>query len=868
MLTELRAALAGRYEIEREIGRGGMATVYLANDVRHGRRVALKVLHPDLAAALGAERFLAEIKTTAQLQHPHILTLYDSGNADGALYYVMPFVEGESLRARLERERQLPVQDALRIAREVADALGHAHAHGVIHRDIKPENILLQGGHALVADFGIALAVQEAGGQRLTQTGLSLGTPQYMSPEQATGERSIDARADLYALGCVTYEMLAGEPPFVGPTIQAIVAKVLMDTPRPLVELRKSVPEPVSIAVARALEKVPADRPSSASEFAAALSDEAQLPTSGYKVRGVQSRQASPIVTWVSVAFGVAAIAYAAIARRGAPASAGVARTRFTVPITTVVGGTGNTIAISPDGSKIVFRSRDNARLDLALRAIDTDSIVHLASTDEGDVPFFSPDGKSLGFVRAGKLYRFDFATGEKRLIADLGTDAVVFAAAWSTNGTIIFAGENRALQTVPAAGGTPAALAKADKAVYSGFQWLPGEDRVLATRQSVVSGPLEIAVLSAKTGELLETIMPGRLLQYVDSGELVYATPDGAITAVHVDSKTLKPTSSPGAAVTGIASISFFSRALPVAVSRSGTIAVTANYDPNRDMVLVRQGEAAKPLPLSKRGFRAPRFSPDGKRIAVAVETTGDLVGDVWLYDLAAGTFSVLTREGVSVFPEWSANGSDVLYSANDSKGTRALFEVPADRSAAPKELVSAEWPVFEGVAAPNGGPIVYRVNSEKTGRDLYVTTPGGSSKPLAATSFQERAPAISPDGKLLLYTSNESGADEVIVRRLDGEGRAQVSTSTGTEPRWGPGGREAFYWSGDTLFAAPITSGATLSVGARRQVLEGQYMHDPFHSNYDVGPDGKTFVMLRTDVSHSSGSLSVLVNWFAAPR
>ena len=229
VLAQLRSALAERYRVERELGVGGMATVYLAEDVRHRRRVALKVLHPELSAVLGPERFLKEIELTASLQHPHILPLFDSGSAAGQLFYVMPFVDGETLRGRLEREKQLRVADALAIAREVADALQYAHERGVVHRDIKPENILLQGGHALVADFGIALAVQQAGGQRMTQTGLSLGTPQYMAPEQAMGDRNVDARADIYALGAVTYEMLAGEPPFTGPTAQAIVAKVITE---------------------------------------------------------------------------------------------------------------------------------------------------------------------------------------------------------------------------------------------------------------------------------------------------------------------------------------------------------------------------------------------------------------------------------------------------------------------------------------------------------------------------------------------------------------------------------------------------------------------------------------------------------------
>ena len=268
-IVRLTAALADRYRVERELGAGGMATVYLAHDLKHDRDVAIKVLHPELAAALGGERFLSEIKTTARLQHPHILPLLESGEAGGFLYYVMPYVSGETLRTRLEREHQLPVDDALRITREVADALGSAHAIGIVHRDIKPENILLQGGHALVADFGIALAVQQAGGQRMTQTGLSLGTPQYMAPEQAMGEKGVDLRADIYALGAVTYEMLTGEPPFTGSTVQAIVARVLTEEPRGIATQRKAVPEPVEAAVLRHSKScrptVPAAPPSSSS---------------------------------------------------------------------------------------------------------------------------------------------------------------------------------------------------------------------------------------------------------------------------------------------------------------------------------------------------------------------------------------------------------------------------------------------------------------------------------------------------------------------------------------------------------------------------------------------------------------------------
>jgi len=267
----LTAALSDRYRLERELGAGGMATVYLAEDLKHHRQVAIKVLRPELAALLGAERFLKEIETTATLQHPHILPLLDSGQADGLLYYVMPFVEGESLRDRLNRERQLPVEEAIRIAIEVATAIDYAHRHNIIHRDLKPENILLQDGQALVADFGIALAVSTTAGDRLTSTGLSVGTPAYMSPEQAAGERTLDSRSDIYALGCVLYEALAGEVPYPGPTIQSITARKLSQPVPSLRAVRGTVSAGLEAVISRALASVPADRFGTGRELAEAL---------------------------------------------------------------------------------------------------------------------------------------------------------------------------------------------------------------------------------------------------------------------------------------------------------------------------------------------------------------------------------------------------------------------------------------------------------------------------------------------------------------------------------------------------------------------------------------------------------------------
>jgi serine/threonine-protein kinase len=306
-LLQLNTALAGRYALEREIGRGGMATVFLARDLRHQRQVALKLLDPELGAVLGADRFLSEIRVTANLQHPNLLPLFDSGEVDGLLFYVMPYVAGESLRARLEREKQLPVGDAVHIATAVASALDYAHRQGVVHRDLKPENILLHDGEPVVADFGIALAVSKAGGARVTQTGISLGTPQYMSPEQATGDRAIDGRTDIYSLGAVTYEMLSGEAPHAASTAQATIARLMTEDPRPLSAVRRAVPAHVEAAVLHALEKLPADRFATGHEFADALQGKSGVgliaPTS--KPR---SRRPLAVAYGVATLFAVASV--------------------------------------------------------------------------------------------------------------------------------------------------------------------------------------------------------------------------------------------------------------------------------------------------------------------------------------------------------------------------------------------------------------------------------------------------------------------------------------------------------------------------------------------------------------------------------
>jgi len=394
------------YTIESELGGGGMATVYLAYDRKHDRKVAIKILHAELAAILGTERFLGEIKVTAHLQHPHILGLIDSGTIvddagelRGRPYYVMPFVDGESLRDRLERERQLPINDAVRIASEVASALDYAHRHGVIHRDIKPANILLHDGSAIVADFGIALALTQAGGARITQSGLSVGTPSYMSPEQASAERIITARSDVYALGAVTYEMLSGDPPFSGSSVQQIVARVLMEEPPPLVTRRRSVPPHVAAAVYKALEKLPADRFATAHEFSEAINN--QSFAASYTSPRVVAPSEPARYRNLFYGAGALALLFLALAvwawRRPAPTGEVV---RYTMVFDSTeglaaMGDYNDRLAISPDGSHLAYVGGvGGAAQRLLIRARNQLHAVPASGTETAVTPFFSPDGK------------------------------------------------------------------------------------------------------------------------------------------------------------------------------------------------------------------------------------------------------------------------------------------------------------------------------------------------------------------------------------------------------------------------------------------------------------------------------------------
>jgi serine/threonine protein kinase len=864
--ARLAGALADRYRIERELGQGGMATVYLAEDLRHHRKVAVKVVHPELAAVLGAERFLSEIHVTAALQHPHILPLFDSGQADSQLFYVMPFVEGESLRGRLHRERQLPIDEAVRLSREVASALDYAHRHGVIHRDIKPENILLHDGQAVVADFGIALAVTNAGGGRLTQTGLSLGTPQYMSPEQATGERDIDARSDVYSLGAVTYEMLTGEPPFTGPTAQAIVAKVITTEPQRPAAQRKSIPMHVEAAVLKALEKMPADRFSSAAEFASALGD-ATFETARVTRHPLATGEAA------SNKWRIAALALAALTVvLGGMVAWQFSRTAPQLPVSrysvsldrNYISQGSDAPAISPDGSKYVYSGEEGG---LLMRDRNELQATEIAAASNGWCPFFSPDGETLAFVTGfpGALKTVSVSGGPATTL--FPDSAYGNGGSWSDDGWIYFLGTTEgaeSLMRVRSSGGKAELIAKPDTAREQLFfywpQALPGGRAVLVTVWRRKGAP-EVGAIELSSRKF-HPLGSGVRAMYAGDGNLVIVQPDGTVNAVRFDPRSLVTTGQPRVVLSGVKTGG--QGRVNIALSRSGTMLYEA-YEPINQIVRVDRGGVAQPVETGWTGaFSYVAVSPRGDRLAVAVEKNART--DVWSKDLRSGTLTRLAAEGTySYRPFWSPDGDTVLFTS-DRNGKSALFAVAADGGSPPRLVKANPRSVDEGTLSKDGKWLIYRVGSGGA-RDIYVAGTGEdtASRPLVNRDAEEFSPALSPDGRWLAYGSDESQRSEIYVRPFPDAGRArwQVSRAGGTEPVWSPDGRELFYRnSKGYLVVAEIDATSGFRSVERQLFLARDYLSDTRSRAYSVAPDGRSFYFINV-LPGKPSQLIVITNW-----
>ncbi|MEO8140689.1 MAG: protein kinase, partial [Gemmatimonadota bacterium] len=874
ILTRLQTAIGDRYRIERELGHGGMATVYLALDLRHDRQVAVKVLRPELAAVIGAERFLAEIKTTAALQHPHILPLFDSGEAAGQLFYVMPLIEGESLRDRLIREKQLPIADAVRIASEVAGALDYAHRRGVIHRDIKPENILLHDGRALVADFGIALAASKAGNSRMTETGMSLGTPHYMAPEQAMGEREITARADIYALGCVTYEMLTAEPPFQGATAQAIIARVMTESPRSLTLQRHTIPPQVEAAVLTAIEKLPADRFGTAAEFAAALSGTAERRdgvTAALHYRRTVLPPSRLTVLAVSVAIVATALAAWGWFRPGSISGKAVRRYALELPGSEAVSPRGvGGLVFSPDGSRLAYiGGGPNGSFPIWMRERNQLHGQPLPGTDNSGSLSWSPDGRRIAYI--------DFADGKPRLrvigadgsAPETVADSLVASGGttWGPDGYLYSTGSyggRIGIVRVPAAGGVPVPVTMIDSTtnafahLYPAL--LPNNRGLLFTIWYGPARPTEteIAVANLKTGAF-KVLQRGIRARYLSTGHILIARTDGTLAAVPFDQDRMVTT---GPLVPVVAGLEVETNVFQnFDVAGDGSLGYLAGQPGDvREKVqpvwVTRDGRmsAIDTGWIVTRPFNGGlSLSPDGHRLAIAV--AGQNSADIWIKQLDHGPLSRLTfEEFLKYRPSWTPDGRSVSYVVDPGNNNASIYVKRADGSGAAQRLLISERSLAEAIWSSDQRWLVVRTTLPT--RDILGLQPGVDSTLVmivASPRFEERAASLSPDGRWIAYQSDESGQDEIYVRPFPkaDNGRWQISAAGGSEPLWGRSGREIFFRSlAGEMMTAPVTATTTFSSsGAPRALFSTKgYATTPGNRAYDVSPDDQRFVMLRS--------------------
>ena len=871
VLARLAATIGDRYSVERELGAGGMATVYLAEDIKHHRKVAIKVLHAELSAILGSERFLKEIELTANLQHPHILPLFDSGSADGLLFYVMPYVDGETLRTRLEREKQLSVGDAVRIACEAADALEYAHGRGVVHRDIKPENILIQNGHALVADFGIALAVQQAGGQRMTQTGLSLGTPQYMSPEQAMGEREIGARSDIYSLGAVTYEMLVGDPPFTGPTAQAIVAKVMTSVPVPPREVRKTIPPAVEDAVLTALEKLPADRFPSAAEFARALSDTTSTGsrTAAHSRTG---RSANAQRRSMLLLAAIAIIASAAAAwgwlmphhRTQSMLSSPPWRVTLALPDTAMPIGS---MALSPDGSELAYAAAGARGTRIWIRRGVSLEPTPLKGTDGGSNPVFSPDGRRVAFNEQDgvDIVNVD-GTG---LVAVGDTTGVVAPFTWSDEDHLVVASRN-GLGRMSVAGGALELLTRTDSGEQAtNPSVLPDGHGILFTvipQDYANLSQYRIAITDGRTTGS-RVLMQGILARYVP-GHLLVVRADGSLIALPFDVAAGRVTGAGQTVATGLSIETYGNVPFDVAANGRMIYATGAAGGELRDLVRVSSAGAVTPIDTTwVSDFESVAASRDGARVAAGiVSTTGE---EIEIRDLRSGALSHYALPGFECRdPIFDSDGSTLYFTALSSTGG-AVYQVDPGSAAAPQLVFQLRGHLLAALAlTPGAGKMLYTRYGASEVAHTFAHTLAAPSTPDVAiqATAAEAAPAVSPDGRWLAYVSNESGTYQVYVRPMDSSrgGRWQVSQHGPGLPRWSHDGRKLFYLTADSMMVAEIAPGDQFTLGK----LHGLFAASGFSSGevpFDVLPGG-AFLMIRRHASeHDLRQVVMLERWDA---
>jgi eukaryotic-like serine/threonine-protein kinase len=865
-LERLQLAMADRYAVERKIGAGGMADVYLAHDARHNRKVAIKVMHHELAIRVGVDRFLREIETTAKLQHPHILPLFDSGRVEGTVFYVMPYVEGESLRARLKRETQLPVADALRITTQIATGLSYAHRHGVIHRDIKPDNVLFQDGQAVVADFGLALPHGDGDAEtRMTKAGVSVGTPYYMSPEQAGGQPDVDTRTDIYALGVVLYEMLAGQPPFTGATVQSVFKKVMAEEPRPLVEHRKSIPPHVDAAVAKALEKLPADRWQTAAQFAEALTGTGAL-------RAARPTRSS--FPWVVAATLLVALGWMGyrnsrhVVPSPGPIRFGVEFDRGVQPSFTPI------VRLSADGKQLFVSAMVDRREEVLRRTLDRLDMEVIKGAGQGEQgtgnsrPFVSPDGHWVAYARQKKLWKVPVEGGTA---IELAT-ADWAGGSWGKNGKLVYTrAYNTGLWMVSEGGGDERMLTKPDTTQAELGHWwpqfLPDGDHIMFTAYRTPIESATIEVLTVSSGARKVVLTGGVYGFYVPTGHLLFAVGE-TIRAVPFDLDRFEVNGNALPVVDDVA-MNLTDGAAAFDVSENGTLAYLPvdSYVTETDLVLVdRQGNESPALPKRDR-YTNPRLSPDGGRVSVDIRSANSM-GDVWVFQIGRSGGTRVTAEGGRDFgAEWTPDGRELIFSSE--RPFFDLYRRAADASRPAEALLAGSYDRYTGAVSRDGKLFAFVLAAP--GGELWTVSLEGEPKATRyfANGFNLGHPVLSPDGRWMAYDSDESGGgvDVFIQSFPDPElKRLKVSPAHGSEPMWTQGGRELVYRDGEKVMAVSIDL-ANGTSGPPRVLFAGPYPDNPGWTrprSYDVTPDGSRFLMTRLPGEQSPPRIVVVLNWF----
>lgn len=865
----------GAYEVISRLGEGGMGEVYQARDVRLGREVALKMVHPRFGnSPEHLDRFRREAQVLASLSHPHIAAVHQLEEIDGLSFFVMELVQGETLQERLSRG--LTVPEVLRISVQVAAALEAAHEKGVVHRDLKPANIKITSeGVVKVLDFGLAKALAgQDSPSGLSQSptlrtadGVILGTAAYMSPEQARG-RPVDRRADIWSFGCVLFEMLTLRRPFIGETVSDTIASVLEHEPNWTL-LPAATPPGIQRLLRRCLEKDLHRRLRDIGDARLEVEEALAGPSSSVEVAGVKvARRRRPGIVQTATILAIGGIVGAVIgASLRAPPRVSRQAAHFVVSLPQgerLAGLDFPATSISPDGSLVVYVAAHGGRPQLLVRAMNSVDATPIPGTADAISPFFSPDSRWIGFFAGGKLKKVSATGGVAVTVCDA---PIGFGGTWGEGETIVFAAATGSgLSRVDAAGGTPTRATTLDtkKGEFS-HRWpemLPDGETVLFTVGTLGSwDDAQIVAQSLTSGQRHLLIQGGTNPHYLPTGHLLYAR-GGAVMAVPFDAARLKVTGTPVRVLENV--LQSHDGAMQLSVSRSGTLVYVAGRfeSAERQLVAVDRSGAVTPFAAPARAYSAPRASPDGQKLVVTIAGTTE---DVWVYNITQGTLNQLTFEANNAFPVWTPDGQKVTFSSNRT-GPHNLFWTRADATAAEERLLSSDKIQAPGSWSPDGRLLAFVERHATTGRDIWMLpAAGGTPYPFLNTAVDESSPRFSPEGRWVAYVSNESGRAEIYVRTIGGPPRTQqVSSEGGVEPVWAPSGRGLFYRSGEQLMTVSLGAGAEEASGRARGLFKGTFEPGTLDlSNYDIMPDGQRFVMVRAIERDSTRELRLVLNW-----